>query len=358
MKEDIQPIIAVLPGEVLKRELKTRGIKQKDLAEVTGLQPSHLSELVKGTRSVNNQIADKLEKALGIPAIHWIKLQSDYDFASKQLEIMTVAEREAEIDYREYDKVFDVKTLMKRLGQSFYSIYHQILFCKQTLGLPAPAEMQVKYGHFHKSEKTGTDTRMILTWALLARYAAGSIKVKGAFSKDMIPEMTGKLAVVLNENNNTEKQVCDILSAYGIRFTIVPKVDKASIDGYSFFCEDGIPAIVVTKRLPRIDNYAFAILHEVGHLYKHQADSLPHIAIAGEDEDKIELEANEYAANALIPIELWRKAPEVSLNPVAIQEKFTRWSEENHLNKWIVLGRISHETGMYKFTSDETRNIQ
>ena len=27
------------------------------------------------------------------------------------------------------------------------------------------------------------------------------------------------------------------------------------------------------------------------------------------------------------------------------------------LNKWIVLGRISYETGMYKFRSDESRRI-
>jgi hypothetical protein len=27
------------------------------------------------------------------------------------------------------------------------------------------------------------------------------------------------------------------------------------------------------------------------------------------------------------------------------------------LNPWIVLGRVSHETGMYRFTSDSSRSI-
>ncbi len=358
MNEDITPIIAVSPGSILKRELKARGMKQKELAVLTGIQPSHLSELVKGARSVNDQIADKLETATGIPALHWIKLQYEYDLAIKQLEKLSVAEREAEIDYQEYDKIFDIKTLMKRLGQSSYSIYHQISFCRQTLGLLAPAEMQVNYGYFHKSERTGTDPRMILTWTLLARYVAQSIKVKGVFNRDFIPEMTRKLAIVLNENINTEQKVGELLSEYGIRFTVVPKVDKASIDGYHFFCDDGVPAIIVTKRLPRIDNYAFAILHEVGHLSKHQTESYPHMAITDEFEDEIEYEANEFAANALISSHLWESAPEVSLNPGVIQNKYTQWAKENHLNKWIVLGRISHETGMYKFKNDETRKIQ
>ena len=64
-----------------------------------------------------------------------------------------------------------------------------------------------------------------------------------------------------------------------------------------------------------------------------------------------------FAANALIPNEEWKNAPKVRVNPALIQRKYTQWANEKGLNKWIVLGRISYETGMYKFRSDESRRI-
>ena len=72
---------------------------------------------------------------------------------------------------------------------------------------------------------------------------------------------------------------------------------------------------------------------------------------------KEEQEANAFAAEALIPDDKWADAPVVSLNPVEIQQKYSKWAREKHLNKWIVLGRISYLTGIYMFKSDKTREI-
>ena len=129
-----------------------------------------------------------------------------------------------------------------------------------------------------------------------------------------------------------------------------------------FFTDDGTPAIVITKRYNKIDNAAFAVMHEVGHLKLHsEKDDGGNINLAYADEDLItkeEREANEYAANALIPEYIWEKAPRVMMNPHFIQKEYSRWAKGYGLNKWIVLGRVSHETGMYMFKSDKTREIQ
>ena len=82
------------------------------------------------------------------------------------------------------------------------------------------------------------------------------------------------------------------------------------------------------------------------------------ISLSDYDNETVEEEeANAFASNVLIPQALWRIAPEVPMNPFVIQRRYTLWAEKNHLNKWIVLGRVSHETGMYKFKTDESRLI-
>lgn len=76
----------VHPGEILKEELKERGLAQKAFAEQIGMRPSHLNELLKGKISVTIAIADKLQQALGIDSQSWINLQTQYNYDLKALE--------------------------------------------------------------------------------------------------------------------------------------------------------------------------------------------------------------------------------------------------------------------------------
>lgn len=79
-KNEAPARMAIHPGSILKEELRERGIKQRELAQQTGLQPSHLSEIIRGKRDVTKRIADKLETELGIPSIDWMRLQLAYDY--------------------------------------------------------------------------------------------------------------------------------------------------------------------------------------------------------------------------------------------------------------------------------------
>ena len=72
------PFRAVHPTEILKDEFRARGMTQKELAERMGMQASNLSRLLKG-ENITTPIAQKLEKALGIPADVWMRLQTQYD---------------------------------------------------------------------------------------------------------------------------------------------------------------------------------------------------------------------------------------------------------------------------------------
>lgn len=76
--EDIMPFVATHPGELVRDEMKERGLTQKQLAAMTGLSTTVISELVRAKRSVTTEIATSLEKALGIPVAMWMNLQEQY----------------------------------------------------------------------------------------------------------------------------------------------------------------------------------------------------------------------------------------------------------------------------------------
>jgi len=58
----IETDVTLHPGEVLTDELEARKILKKDFAALLDLQPSHLSDLLKGKRHVSARLALKLEQ--------------------------------------------------------------------------------------------------------------------------------------------------------------------------------------------------------------------------------------------------------------------------------------------------------
>ena len=89
------PVRAIHPGEILREELQERGIKQKDFAQQIGVQPTHLNAFIKGKRNLNEDLAMKLEKHLGIPYEAWMNLQNSYAYDCKAIEQRSIEEQEA-----------------------------------------------------------------------------------------------------------------------------------------------------------------------------------------------------------------------------------------------------------------------
>ncbi len=78
------PFAAVHPTEIVKDEIKARGISQKELAFRMGMKTSNLNRLLKG-ENITPAVAAKLEVALDIPSESWLNLQSQYEIDSKNV---------------------------------------------------------------------------------------------------------------------------------------------------------------------------------------------------------------------------------------------------------------------------------
>ena len=72
--ENPAPFMAVHPGMI--------GISQKDFAKMVGIQPSHLSEVLNGKRTLTTDLAVKIESAIGLPAKVLLSAQTQYELES------------------------------------------------------------------------------------------------------------------------------------------------------------------------------------------------------------------------------------------------------------------------------------
>ncbi len=67
------------PGAVLEQLLKTRNIKQIELAVRASISKTHLGAIIKGKRPISARVAVLLERCLGVSAKYWMGLQTEYD---------------------------------------------------------------------------------------------------------------------------------------------------------------------------------------------------------------------------------------------------------------------------------------
>lgn len=354
------PFMAVHPGDVLRAELKERGIKQKDFAARIGMQATHLNELLHGKRNISPDVAAAIEDVLGIPAVDWLNLQSMYDFDRQYLATKSAEEAQARLELSDYNRIVSVPDLLKRSGSQAKTYVEKLAEVKSLAQKKSAAELSSKgVGMFRKSGKTAMDERMTRTWVLLARRRVSNLPaVKGKFDRASVGGLVVELRGIFNDNRNVIERVGDTFSIYGIKFAIEPKLDKANVDGLSFLDGD-VPCIVVTKRFDKIDLFAFSVMHELGHVINDLNVGEEAILSWKDYETTIPMEkaADGFAREGLIPGKLWSKAPLVKPNASDMQGRLSAWASEIGYNKWLVLGRAAHELNMYRLKDDSTRRI-
>ncbi len=357
-------------GSLLKTELERRGISQKDFAEAFGLKSSNLSGILNGKRKIPVSLIPIVSEILDIPESAIINAQKNFSTKSSSSEIESEEEIAAKAELDSFEKIVSLKSLLRGLATLKSTAVEKLQILREHYGLTCASDLQrssqsLTENCFRRSDKTGLDQIMITTWVVKVKAAAMNPEnnPEKPFNTGEMEQLSIIMSETLHKNSgNTPKKVKKLLNSYGIGYIEIEKEPKASIDGYSFLM-NGTPYIAVTRRFDRIDNYAFNIMHELGHIYLGHVDETGKINVAVPISESSEVfpsqeeEADKFATENLIPNSIWFLAPPVPLNPYIIQKKYAQWAKAKGLNPWIVLGRVSHETGMYRFTSDASRTI-
>lgn len=79
---------AVHPGAILQETLTDTGMTQRELSQKTGISTTIINELIKGKRSMNVGMAQKLEEQLGLPATFWMDVQAKFDLQSTKSDVL------------------------------------------------------------------------------------------------------------------------------------------------------------------------------------------------------------------------------------------------------------------------------
>lgn len=353
------------PGVILDKVLKERGISQRELSDAIGKSTPVINDIIKKRRSISPEIAYMLEVVIeDIPAVEWLSYQSQYDLAIVRKDEAMAARRKSLEDWNQLKSVFNASYLKKKLGLTG-TPEENVEKVLQFFGVSTITALQEKAidteAYFRQSTTLSVDPANMMTWLLMVRKSSDNQGLKTPFVPKMVDELIQKLNGIFFKNENTIEKTEKMLNKYGIKFVIEENLDKTPVDGYSFWDGDN-PTIAVSLRYKRLDNFAFTIMHELGHIVKHIKKSCQQdfIDVIRQDvEEAKEVEANNFAIKAL-----QANAP--------FEDLFRQWERSPFTAKWFILsaaqtyrispsiitGLFQHHCGTYSACRDLLANVQ
>lgn len=349
--KDLTPIVATHPGEVLKDELDARGIKQKDFANELNIGVTQLNEVIKGKRNITPDFAVLLEGILGIDAQFWVNMQSNYTLDLARIKKSNI-EKKQTLERWQVIKSYVAINYFKKLGLIEGNPFTdekiiQRIYRENNLEGIINQVAQYNYVLFRKSEKLNVDQVNLISWIKLVEHKATDIRVDD-FDDSKIDSLIVGLKKTFSEKDIL-KRVSKLLSEAGIKLVILEHPEQVPVDGMSFW-SDNNPAIGLTLRYDRLDNFAFTLFHELGHILFHLRNDKKREFVDNIDEiissrDKIENEANNFASDSLINPEVWKELITTCFNYTdGVIENF---AERANIHPAILRGRICHEFNQY-----------
>ncbi len=352
--ENTIPFLATHPGEVLLDEFKARDFTQSDFAKKIGLKKSQLNEIIKRKRNINAELAILLEKALDIDAEYWLEVQKNYDLDKARINNKNQQRLEAIEQWKFIENKIATSFLKKEKIISGDPIEDLITVKKiynvQNFEELAKLNAEPPYARFRKSTKLETDPINIIGWVKLLHFNASQIFVE-KFDYDKKSELIAKLKQILRINKNTIETVQQTLANFGIKLIYQRKGNKTPVDGISFW-SNGSPAIGMSLRHNRLDNFAFTLFHELGHVFEHLPNNnkaeFVDLISSKEQKDykksKEEKKANLFAQRNMIEPNNWNA---FFHNQKFDDKSIIEFAKENEIHPCIVRGRICFTTGTY-----------
>lgn len=339
------------PIEAILFRMDQMGLGKKDLVPYFGSLPK-VSEVLARKRPLSLSMIRKVHKGLGIPAeILLGEVDDDIDLGQEPQYDHNKFPWQEMLE-RGYVKGVDSVRHAKERGEEFIRDFMRDVLS----GAHRPALLRAP---LHQSGSRVMDEYALLVWrvAVLKKARKQKHTLKTQYKSGSITAEWLRDLAKLSRFEHGPRLAIEYLADIGIILVIEEHFKKTYLDGAAML-DEGTPVVALTLRHDRIDNFWFALLHELVHVQKHLNPE--HLFIADNLDDKTrsskeEDEADAGAQEALIPATEWAAA-NVSSNPTTANT--LDLADKLRIHPAIVAGRVRHETENWRLLKGITGEVR
>ena len=338
------------PGTFITEELEARNWQQVDLAYILGVSPQQLSPILTGKASITSDWAAALGDAFDMPAEFFANLQKFYDLNRAKPVDPGVRTRATWLS------VFPVRDMIKRgwiedSEPALLDLQMMRFFGKNRIeDIPFIGGGSIVA---HAPKKSGHEDTTPIQYAWLHRVMKIAESISAPpYSETALRDSLPAIRAHLLDKDDLIR-IPDILLKCGVRFVVVEALPSSKIDGVCVWIE-GQPAIGMTTRMDRLDNFAFVLRHEIEHVLRGDGknesftpvDEIDAAFSASDDLPEAEIRANVAAAEFCVPRQhlesfIARKGPFIS------EQDVLAFAARLEIHPAIVVGQVQHRTNKY-----------
>jgi Zn-dependent peptidase ImmA (M78 family)/plasmid maintenance system antidote protein VapI len=293
------------PGQTLAAMMASKGLSHLDLADRLAESPEIIAGLLEGTVSINKDLAQNLAENFFGTSSFWLKRQAKYEAQLEYFAVSLPADtanawlkrfpskilKGAGIDGSRSAKANRLKELLK-----FFSV-------------ATPDEWGRSYGNLtlnlalRNSSAFPTDLGALSIWLRQGEIEATKF-LTAKWQRSEFKKQINEIRILTWKKSPVEflprlRQIC---ANVGVALVILPAPVGCRASGAVRFLNDEKAMMLLSFRHLTNDQFWFAFFHEMGHLCLHDSNQI-FVDIENDQSSEIEREANNFAANALIPLD-------------------------------------------------------
>jgi len=333
-----QPDYAVPPGWVLQERLEVNGLSHAEFARRCGRSAKLISEIIAGKAPIEPETALQFEKVLGVDASIWLGIESSFQLHRARAQEESVASK-----YTTWVKAFPMRDLVEfgalSKPESEADALAKLLAFFQVASVDA---WQHKYGNLrvayrHSSKFKSAETALV-AWLRLGEWSAEK-QPCAEYSESRFKESLKKIrALTRFPIEEALPRARDLCNSAGVALALVKPLPKTAVSGAAWWRSTNHAVIGLSARHKTDDHLWFSMFHEAAHLLLHSKKQVFVDELEG-DGASVETEANEWAANMLVPSTHWKKFVASQLRSEAAVRQF---AEEQGIAPGIVVGMLQH----------------
>ena len=298
---EIYSDLAIPPGETLADEIAARGMSQTELAARLGRPVQVVNEIIRGKKAITDDTALGLEKVLSIPAAFWVNLEQNYRMTQARLREGEHLQAE-----EEWLKELPVKEMEKRgwiaVGRNAQEKVGALLQFFGVANVAAYRKTTEVLG-FRISDNARLSPGALAAWLRKGELEAQAIETH-PFDSTVLLEAAHKARAMTEDPPQVfAPRMTQLFADAGVAFVVIPELPKTGANGVARWLTERKALIQLNLRYKWQDIFWFTLFHEVCHVLKHGSRK---IIIDGIDKNgPLEEEANQWAADFLIPPDAW-----------------------------------------------------
>lgn len=332
-RHPFRPDYVIPPGETLRDQLAEMNLSQAELAARAGLSTKHVNQIIQGIAPITLETAIALDRITGIPASVWNRREADYREG-----LLRTKPRVLSTEDEKWLSSLPIKELRKRgvlpdernRGRLFESV----------LSFFGVADREAweriwrgSVASFRRSQAYASHPGTVVSWLRIAQIEAQQAKVQPYSASSFRKALREIRSLTAHGDANRIVEIC---ATAGVVVVFVPEVKGCRISGATWWASPSRAVIALSDRYKKDDHFWFTFFHEAAHVLLHSKKET--FVDDGTDDDILEAEANNFAADLLIP-------PDSASQLIDLEtdHDVEVFAHEIGIAPGIVVGRLQHD---------------